>query len=355
MEQLTIHLSQLDLDAANPRLPEGIDSSQESLLQYVFRKGNLRELAESFLDNGFFEAERLIVIDSGEEDRYTVVEGNRRLAALKTMHGELGDVSLTDGRPNQEQLDALTEIPCLKVANHAEVDQYLAYRHIGGMKTWSAEARARFTKRMVDQIAEDDPNPFRSVGRQVGSNTQGVRNSYLAISILEYARQEMSLKTDYLQYERFGVWIRCMNSTDVRGYIGAGSPKTFADVQESFSTLNEERLREVVTDLSKRPDGRKPLVSDSRDITAYGRMLDDPSAYQALRKHDDFEVARQIVDRKSLPARLERISNTVSSMLDEVSVLQDQDVVAGLDTHVQKLWGLVRSLRAVIQDLLEED
>ena len=356
MEQLRVRVSDLDLDPANPRLPEGIEPSQESLLEYVFETGSLSELAESFVRNGFFEAERLIVIDSEEGDeRYTVVEGNRRLAALRVMHGELGKVSLTDEEPTEAQLDALTLIPCLKVADREEVDQYLAYRHIGGMKTWSAEARARFTKRMVDEIADDDPHPFRSVGRRVGSNAQGVRNSYLAISILEHARQELTLDTYYLQYERFGVWIRCMNSTDVREYIGAGSPKSFLEVMKSLGALNEDRLREVVADLSKRSDGRKPLVADSRDITAYGRMLRDPSAYEALRKHDDFEIARQIVDRKSLPARLERLSNTISSMLDELSLLQDADVVAEIDTEVQKLWGLVRSLRAVVQDLLEEE
>ncbi len=356
MRQLDIPVEDLELDPDNPRLPEGISTDEEAILEYVVRHGTLGELAFSFLNNGFFEAERLIVIESPRRaGAYTVVEGNRRLATLKILHGELGEIPFVDTEPTADQLARLVQIPCLLVDEREEVDRYLAYRHIGGMKTWSAEARARFTQRMVnDAVDKGDPNPFKTIGKQVGSNAQGVRNSFIAIAVLEYARDELRLPTQYLQYDRFGVWIRCMNSADIRTYIGVGSPTNYEDVQRCLSAIDVDKLAEVVADLSVRPDERRPLVADSRDITAYGRILNDDAALSALRKHEDFEVARQVIDRRGFPARIDSIAASISSIIDEFSVSADEAGASELSAPVERLSGMVRSLRAIVRDLLDD-
>jgi hypothetical protein len=353
---MDISFEDLELDPDNPRLPEGISTDEDAILDYVVKHGTLGELAFSFLNNGFFEAERLIVIKSPRRaGSYTVVEGNRRLATLKVLHGELGEIPFVDIAPTVEQLARLTQIPCLLVDERVEVDRYLAYRHIGGMKTWSAEARARFTQRMVnDAVERGDPDPFRTIGKQVGSNAQGVRNSFIAIAVLEYARDELRLPTQYLQYDRFGVWIRCMNSGDIRSYIGVGSPKDYEDVQRCLAAIDVEKLAEVVSDLSVRPGDRRPLIADSRDITAYGRILNDEAAHTALRKHEDFEVARQVIDRRGFPARVDSIATSVSSIIDEFSVSADAAGAAELSAPVERLSGMVRSLRAIVRDLLDD-
>ena len=80
-----IPFAKLLLDAENPRLPERIRrQSQSEILRYLREQGVLEELARSYLDNGFFQHEPLIVVRGGADANYTVVEGNRRLAALKS-------------------------------------------------------------------------------------------------------------------------------------------------------------------------------------------------------------------------------------------------------------------------------
>src|SRR5690606_6255941 len=74
----------LDLDSANPRLPEDVDlTEQRKLIEYVASEYGALEVAESIANHGYFGSEPLIAIQDG--DRYTVVEGNRRLAALKLL------------------------------------------------------------------------------------------------------------------------------------------------------------------------------------------------------------------------------------------------------------------------------
>jgi len=356
MKQLNVSVDCLELDPLNPRLPENSSGEEDKILNYIIRHGALEELAFSFLNNGFFEAERLIVVESEHvSGKYTVVEGNRRLATLKALRGDLGEIPFVDMEPTAEQLQRLDSIPCLVVSDRHDVDRYLAYRHIGGMKTWSAEARARFTQKLVNDAAVNgDAEPFRSVGKQIGSNAQGVRNSYLAIAILEFARRNLGIQTKYLQYDRFGVWIRCMNSTDIRTYVGVGSPRTYSEVQNFLEEIDKEKLREVVSDLSIRTDGRRPIVADSRDITSYGRILNDSAALSALRKHEDFEVARQIVDQKGYPARIDSIATSVSAIIDELSLARDISTAGTLLAPVERLAGLARSLRSIIKDLAED-
>lgn len=79
----------LDLDPNNPRLPElaldGGDgeglSEQARILRFLYENDVLEELMESYIANGFFESEPLIVLPE-VAGRRVVVEGNRRLAAL---------------------------------------------------------------------------------------------------------------------------------------------------------------------------------------------------------------------------------------------------------------------------------
>ena len=249
-----ILVGNLLLDGDNPRLPEKLrGGSQSELLNFLREKGVLEELAQSYLDNGFFQHEPLIVLRADDHGKYTVVEGNRRLAALKILHEapEADDIHFVGIDPTPAQLEDLEEIPCFPVSERDEIHAYIGFRHIGGLKTWSPEAKARYVLAEVRKLAERGvADPFRALGRRVGSNTQGARNSYLAIRILFYAREGFGLNVAYVQEQRFGVWLRCMNSADIRTYIGLNGAGTYQEVEEALNGIQKERLAEVLGDLT---------------------------------------------------------------------------------------------------------
>jgi hypothetical protein len=347
----------LRLDPENPRVPEGTGRRQSELLQFIYDRGSLAELADSFLDNGYFAPERLVV--RTDDDKYVVVEGNRRLATLMILHGvpEADGMRLTDEDPTDEQLERLEVIPCLVIEDGDLVEQYLAFRHIGGLKTWGPEAKARYIARMVSEAVErGESDVFRSVGRRVGSNAQGVRNPYLALSVLRYARDELSIPTEYVQYERFGVWVRCMNSVDIRGYMGLGDPRSYEEIESSLRGIQTEALSEIISDLTPRGI-RKPVLQDSRDVTDYGRVLANPTARQVLRTHDDLEVAKQVIRQQSLADRIARVATNVDLLIAEINQLDnlaEEDSGHDLEREADHLAGAARTLRAGIRGLLGE-
>ena len=79
-------VSDLHFDYENPRLAEyGITKAtpEEEILMILWEAMDVRELVQSISASGFFPHEALIV--AKEDGRDVVIEGNRRLAAVKVL------------------------------------------------------------------------------------------------------------------------------------------------------------------------------------------------------------------------------------------------------------------------------
>lgn len=69
----------LSLDLSNPRMPDAKFTDEDEAIAYLYVQADLGELIQSIGNSGWLDFEPLIV----EESTRTVVEGNRRLAALR--------------------------------------------------------------------------------------------------------------------------------------------------------------------------------------------------------------------------------------------------------------------------------
>src|ERR1022692_2307003 len=79
-----ISVANLHLDSKNPRLGrETTSRAPREIIQYLFDHDKALEVAESIACRGYFPNEPLLAIV--ENGRHVIVEGNRRLAALKAL------------------------------------------------------------------------------------------------------------------------------------------------------------------------------------------------------------------------------------------------------------------------------
>jgi len=358
-ERRVIPVADLLLDPENPRLPEELQGSgQAELLRYLNDEAVLEELIRSLDDNGFFEHEPLIAYEEHELQGYVVLEGNRRLAALKILLGapearEEGLEPLLDAPPTKERIRDLRRVPVYVVDDRDDVHRYLGFRHIGGIKTWSAEAKARYLLQESEKAAgRGVGNPFLVVARRVGTNTQGVRNSYTALALLRHARDEFGIPVGYVAQRRFGVWLRCMSAHDVRHYIGLDGARSYEDVRDAIAGADGESLREVLGDLTPAAGERRPLLHDSRDVTVYGQVLHHPVAHDVMRRYRDLSIARQVVELAALPARILSLRDQADVALDEAQQAEHTDE---LENAADALFRSARSLRAAIAALAEDD
>jgi hypothetical protein len=356
LTQRDLSIDQLLLDPENPRLPEELQGAgQEAILRYMSDTAVLDELIRSMADNGYFQHEPLIVGPERLGGRHVVLEGNRRVAALKILH-RTPEAEAEGLEPDLEEplsasaREELEVIPCYEVDDRDEVHKYLGFRHIGGLKTWSPEAKARYLLTETRKAAESgEERPFLTVARQVGSNTQGVRNSYTAIALLQRARDEFELPISYVLRERFGVWLRCINAQDLRKYIGLDSPRSYEAVNAQIEEVKPNETAEVIGDLTP-PNGGRPLLGDSRDVTIYAAVLVNKRAHETLRRYNDLNIARQVVELAELPTRLRNLAAQIQVALEEA---QRAEVSEDLADAAEALTAVARSLRAIVLDRLE--
>ena len=95
---------------------------------------------------GYFEGEPLLLIE--ENDSYVVVEGNRRLAAVKLLNQQIPPPSRRSNSVAQIRDEAVepapVELPCILYSSRRDVMRYLGYRHITGIREWDALSKAKY-------------------------------------------------------------------------------------------------------------------------------------------------------------------------------------------------------------------
>lgn len=149
-----ISVDHLFFDPDNPRLPEEVDGSDETaVLRWLLNEGNglLPELMGSIAQQGFFPGEPLLVAPRGPKhpDDYVVVEGNRRLAAVKLIlapsKAEKYTKTVNDTADSCKNPAALQMLPSVVYPTRDSVLRYLGFRHVTGVKEWGALAKAKYS------------------------------------------------------------------------------------------------------------------------------------------------------------------------------------------------------------------
>ena len=104
-----LSVDQLCFDLKNPRLFLDGDLNEPDLVRLLWKDFAVDELALSIAGNGYFEHEPLFV--ALENDKHIVVEGNRRLAAIKL---------LLDGQ--LRRVAGATDLPTITKDQRRELD-----------------------------------------------------------------------------------------------------------------------------------------------------------------------------------------------------------------------------------------
>ena len=151
-----LSISGLQLDQQNARLSWGrSDRSQREIIQYLFEHEEALAVATSIARHGYFASEPLLA--TNENESYVVLEGNRRLAALKALR----DPDVLDGTYNNRIMRVLREagpgaidstVRVTIAPSRAMADRQIAVRHIGTpVRRWRPENQARFILAKLDE------------------------------------------------------------------------------------------------------------------------------------------------------------------------------------------------------------
>ena len=150
-----LDLESLAFDKKNPRLPTSVGGDDAGILEYLATKTGIERLMSSIGENGYFPGETIVVTQK-EAGKYTVIEGNRRLAALRLLQDpELVNRS-SIARAAKGAAHRPSKVPAYIAQSRGDTLEYLGFRHISGVQRWDPLAKARYLKSLFDR-AEGDP------------------------------------------------------------------------------------------------------------------------------------------------------------------------------------------------------
>jgi hypothetical protein len=177
----------LHFDRANPRLAEyGITAKthEDEILMILWQVMDVRELVQSIAASGFFAHEPLMIVREKNED--VVIEGNRRLAAVKVLlHHDLAAKNNLDvPHLPPKALDQLKELPVI-VSTRKDTWRYLGFKHVNGPAKWSSFAKAMY----IAEVHRTFNVPLSDIANQIGDRHNTVQRLYRGLMVIEQAEK----------------------------------------------------------------------------------------------------------------------------------------------------------------------
>ncbi len=236
MKRVKVKLDQIYLDPNNPRLEisnrertpdeRALEPGvQEHCLNRMCTEIKVADLMDSIKTCGFATMDR-IVVKSVQEKKYIVLEGNRRVTALKILEQGYreGSISL-----KANILKSIKEFEALLYEGENEDIAWViqGLRHAAGIKKWGDYPKAKF----ITKIHEAGTHP-REIASRFGMKPQAevsrLIRSYYAF---EQAREDEDFGED-LKPEKFGMFTEVVFAKpQIKEWLGwKEEKKQFEDV-----------------------------------------------------------------------------------------------------------------------------
>jgi hypothetical protein len=293
-----VKIENLLLDGKNPRLAEyamGNKPTQSELVKILWQKMAVDELVMSIAARGYFPHEPLFAIKEG--NKYLVIEGNRRLAAVMLLlDADLRNrLKITDlPRISSKQAKDLSKLPVV-VTTREKLWQYLGFKHVNGPAKWGSYAKAQY----IAEVREVFKVALEAIAEQIGDKNRTVQRLYRAMMVIRQAedagvfKRENRFKKSFsfshlytgLDYEGFK---RFLNLKDE----SAESPRPVPN-----SRMDElgELCRWLYGDKKGKDGPVRPLIeSQNPDLAILEQVLRSDDAITTLRNGLPLQIAHDV-------------------------------------------------------------
>lgn len=289
--------SQLFFDYSNPRMIEyGFTetTTEEEIINIFWSEMAVEELVMSILAHGFFQHEPLYVVSEG--GRMVVVEGNRRLAAIKSiLHPsviENGKMGKYCSRITPDVVDTLrTHIPVLELESREDAWRYIGFKHVNGAAKWGSYAKAQYIATVKDSYGKS----LSEIAEQIGDANNMVKKLYQGMLILNQANEQTDFKKgdSYAKRIYFSHLYTAISYDNFRTYLGLSYDfEGVNPVPESYLKRLEQVMYWLYGSSSKKI---APIVeSQNPDLRKLIDILGNREATEYLKINNDLKIAYDV-------------------------------------------------------------
>lgn len=293
-----VPVEDLKFDPENPRFGgEAKRKNQDQIQKYIEGQPHYAlDLVGSIVENGFLPYEPLIV--RKERDKFVVIEGNRRLAAVQLI------LSAPPGKYSTQVTDRLKDIPVVIFPEAAlqgeseEVLRYLGVKDLFGSRNWPPLSKAMFLHKRV--CSKKD---LAQVLRELNITKQEAARYLIPYRLTMAAKKAF----EKVNTEDFWSLAESFGRTTIKAYIRLDVDRRTMRIKR----FDPVKLRYLAQFLY----GRKRRVTDTRQLSTLSRVLGSSEAAKRLERGATLEEALLYVESKQ---------ETIGHLLKQLEKLFDK-------------------------------
>ena len=364
-----INIEDLELDVENPRFGEDSSSSdtQVDVLNNIVKNYGVTDVISSIAVNGYFSAEPMVVRKNNNK-KFTVMEGNRRLAAcliLKNDDRARDQVNLHQqyiDKYNSHGCPKIDPVPAIVFEDDDGVDKkslisYLGVRHIVSTKDWDSYAKAAWISRT---IKEGDMS-VSDISTMIGDRNSTIKrllSGYNFIKQMESAgkyNKDDSVKKGRGSNTSYPFsWVYTLLSyKSIQDFVGLSDNPTDPNPIDEKKLDNAKLLMTAM--FGNKNKGQNSQVKDSRNLGVLAEIVASPEKVILLKQGKDVEDINDIT--QPIGDRLTSLMLEIRSKLDECLTrvgredLPMQDAIQ-LNIYLEQISKQFRSFRVSINEAI---
>ena len=287
-------VDQLNFDCESARLVQfevKRKTTDGEMIQLLWDTMNVHELVLSIAASGFFPHEALIV--AKEAGKNVVIEGNRRLAAVRVLlePSIIGARHVTIPKLTRDARESLNELPVL-IGTRQDYWRHLAFKHVNGPVRWGSYARSRY----IADVHRKYDVPLDDIARQIGDTHRTVHRLYRALMVLEQAETLKVFDRNDRYYSLFAFLhlVAGVEYPEISEFIGLQS----VDDEATCPVPDEKRseLGELFRWVygSKRESQPPVIERQNPHLRQLAAVLGNREAVAALREGSGLDVAFEL-------------------------------------------------------------
>ena len=180
---------------------------------------------------------------------------------------------------------------CLVFDDENEILRYLGFRHITGIKAWSALQKARYAARMYEKyrlLPEEEG--LRLLARETGSRRDTVGQLFTALKLYDRAEEKnffgLPIVPEQVEFSLLGTALSYSALTEFLGLESRNDLKV--------KGLDEHSLRGLFDWLFVVEGRSKPIVTESRNLRKLAAVVSSDTAIKELRKTGNLDQAYEL-------------------------------------------------------------
>jgi hypothetical protein len=311
---------------------------QRATLDTLEQAYQLDELKQSILVNGYVPMERIIVVSYAPKPGwYLVVEGNRRVASLKSLlkDEKEGAIHLT---PLQRK--SFSKVPCAILKSSGSTLQHaerviMGIRHIAGPKEWGAYQQAL----LVSDLKEAEGQDFSSIGEMLGISSVEAARRFRAVSALRQMEQD-ELFSKQAEPSFYRLFHELVSIPEVRSRFGwSADDNAFTDIEkarEFFGLISSDGAHEA-------------KLQSYGDVRKLRSVVGNSKAEESLFNRDEpLSDAIRIGEQGKAQTDPTDLLTDAKNSLAGIGILQAQKLSAADLPLVEELIAVLTNLKNVI-------